>query len=197
MCDRRSPYGQRCAWRNEQGRGSSRPQERAPDRTPGQNPRPPQRGQPYRMAGLNVLTAIVIYYENSIQAAARLTWSPRCSSWRTARRVIAAPAGSTSFSSSYVASARPWQFLEFRPSRRSSQTAATRRPDGRARDPGPHPSHQRIPVAKAALAYDSALYRSQPETGRTTVVWSGWRWWEIVLQTGNGKGADPVALEAA
>ena len=39
------------------------------------------------MAGLNVLTAIVIYYENSIQAAARLTWSPRCSSWRTARRV--------------------------------------------------------------------------------------------------------------
>ena len=46
-----------------------------------------------------------------------------------------------------------------RPSRRSGQTAETRRADSRARAPGPHPGHRRIPVAKApiaALAYDSA-----------------------------------------
>ena len=64
--------------------------------------------------------------------------------------------------------------LEYRPSRRSGQTAETRRPDGRARAPGPHltpwlgphPAHRRIPVAKApiaALAYDSAPYRSRPQ----------------------------------
>ena len=54
--------------------------------------------------------------------------------------------------------------LEYRPSRRSGQTAETRRPDGRARAPGPHPAHRRIPVAKAPiadLAYDSAPYRSR------------------------------------
>ena len=64
--------------------------------------------------------------------------------------------------------------LEYRPSRRSGQTAETRRPDGRARAPGPHltpwvgphPAHWRIPVAKtpiADLAYDPAPYRSRPE----------------------------------
>ena len=63
--------------------------------------------------------------------------------------------------------------LEYRPSRRSSQTAETRRADRRARAPGPHltpwvglhPAHRRIPVAKApiaALAYDSAPYQSRP-----------------------------------
>ena len=63
--------------------------------------------------------------------------------------------------------------LEYRPSRRSSQTAGTRRADRRARAPGPHltrwvgphPAHRRIPVAKApiaALAYDSAPYQSRP-----------------------------------
>ena len=63
--------------------------------------------------------------------------------------------------------------LEYRPSRRSGQTAETRRPDGRARAPGPHltpwvgphPAHWRIPVAKtpiADLAYDPAPYRSRP-----------------------------------
>ena len=59
--------------------------------------------------------------------------------------------------------------LEYRPSRRSSQIAAIRRPDRRARAPGPYPAHQRIPVAKApitdlvVLAYDSAPYRNRPE----------------------------------
>ena len=63
---------------------------------------------------------------------------------------------------------------EYCPSRRSGQTAKTRRADdGRARAPGPHltpwvgphPVHRRIPVAKAPiadLAYDSAPYRSRP-----------------------------------
>ena len=58
--------------------------------------------------------------------------------------------------------------LEYRPSLRSGQTAETRRADRRARAPDPHPAHRRIPVAKApiaALAYDSAPYRSRPEMG--------------------------------
>ena len=69
-----------------------------------------------------------------------------------------------------------WRVPQHRPSRRSSQTAEPRRPDGRARTPGPHltlwvgphPAHRRIPVDKAspadlaALAYDSALYRNRP-----------------------------------
>ena len=66
--------------------------------------------------------------------------------------------------------------LEYRPARRSGQTAETRRPDGRARAPGPHltpwmgphPAHRRIPVAKApiaALAYHSAPYQSRPQYG--------------------------------
>ena len=63
--------------------------------------------------------------------------------------------------------------LEYRPSRRSGQTTETRRADRPARAPrphltpwvGPHPSHRRIPVAKApiaTLAYDSAPYRNRP-----------------------------------
>ena len=62
------------------------------------------------------------------------------------------------------------------PPRRSGQTTETRRPDGRARAPGPHltpwvgphPAHRRILVAKApiaALAYDSAPHRSRPQDG--------------------------------
>ena len=81
-------------------------------------------GQQYRMAGLNLLAAIVIY-------------------WNTAHLG------------------------------ESGQTAETRRPDRRARAPGPHltpwvgphPAHRRIPLAKAsivALAYDSAPYRNRP-----------------------------------
>jgi len=46
--------------------------------------------------------------------------------------------------------------LEYRPSRRSGRTSETRRPDRRARAPGPHltpwvgphPAHRRVPVAK-------------------------------------------------
>ena len=56
----------------------------------------------------------------------------------------------------------------------SDSGAETRRPDGRARPPGPHfipwvgphPAHRRIPVAKAPIAnlgYDSAPYRNRPE----------------------------------
>ena len=63
--------------------------------------------------------------------------------------------------------------LEYRPSRRSGQTADTRRADSRARSSGPHltlcvdphPAHRRIPMAKApmaVLAYDSTPYRSRP-----------------------------------
>ena len=82
-------------------------------------------GQHYRMAGLNLLAAIVIH-------------------WNTDHLG------------------------------RSGQTVETRRPDRRARAPGPHlnpwvgphPAHRRIPVAKAPiadLAYDSAPYRSRPD----------------------------------
>ena len=71
--------------------------------------------------------------------------------------------------------------LEYRRSRRSGQTAETRRPDGRARAPGqhltpwvgPHPAHWRIPMAKAPiadLAYDPAPYRSRPVKAKTQVL---------------------------
>ena len=50
----------------KQGRGPSRAQERAPHKAPGRNPRPLQRGPAYRMAGLNLLAAIVIYW-NTVQ----------------------------------------------------------------------------------------------------------------------------------
>ena len=74
---------------------------------------------------------------------------------------------------SFTSRSRSRSALEYRPYRRSRQTAETRRPDGRARTPGPHlppwvgphPAHLRIPVAKApmvALTYDSAPYRSRP-----------------------------------
>ena len=75
--------------------------------------------------------------------------------------------------------------LEYRPSRRSGQTAETRRLDGRARAPGPHltpwvgphPAHRRIPVTKApiaTLAYDPAPYRSGPEgSGRLSWLVAG------------------------
>lgn len=67
--------------------------------------------------------------------------------------------------------------LEYRPSRRSGQTAETRRSGGRPRAPGPHltpwvgprPAHRRIPVAKAPiapLAYDSAPYLNRPNIRR-------------------------------
>ena len=73
-------------------------------------------------------------------------------------------------------SRRHRHLLEYRPSGRSSQTAETLRPDGRAQAPGPnltpwvdpYPAHRRIPVAKTpitALAYDSAPYWSRPEVG--------------------------------
>ena len=113
--------------RPEQGRGSSRPQERAPDRAPGRNTRPLQRGP-------------------------------------------ALPHGRAQ------PARRHRHPLEYRPSPRSGQTAETRRPDGRARDPsphltpwvGPHPAHRRIPVAKApiaALAYDSCPLPESTRTG--------------------------------
>ena len=116
--------------RPAQGRGSSRAQERPPDRTPGRNPRPLQRGP-------------------------------------------ALPHGRAQ------PARRHHHLLEYRPSRRSGQTAATRRPDGRSRSPGPHltpwvgphPPHRRIPVAKApiaTLAYDSAPYRNRPDSRQVT-----------------------------
>ena len=122
-----------------QGRGSSRPQERPPDRTPGRDTRPLQRGP-------------------------------------------ALPHGRAQPARSHH------HLLEYRPSRRSGQTAATRRTDGRSRSPGPHltpwvgphPPHRRIPVAKApiaTLAYDSAPYRNRPEVGLDQYQvrrWDGW-----------------------
>ena len=92
-------------------------------------------------------------------------------------------------------SSPPSSLLECRPSRRSGQTAKTRRPDGRARAPGPRltpwegprPAHRRIPVAKAPiapLAYDSALCLNRPEAWRKVkccgvpTTWpTGWRAW--------------------
>ena len=96
-------------------------QERAPDRTPGRNPRPLER-------------------------------EPTLPHGR------AQPAR------------RHRHLLEYHPSRRSGQTAETRRADRRTRAPGPHltpwvgphPAHRRIPVAKAPIAYDSAPYQSRP-----------------------------------
>ena len=90
--------------------------------------------------------------------------------------------------------------LEYRPSRRSGQTAETRRPDGRARAPGPHltpwvgphPPHRRIPVAKtpiAILAYDSAPYRSRPPHVKLLCeefreIGFGIDWWDRLLIAG-------------
>ena len=69
---------------------------------------------------------------------------------------------------------RPRHPLEYRPSRRSVQTAETRRPDGRARAPGPqltpwvgpHPGHLRIPVAKVRVAALALRSCPLPESTR-------------------------------
>ena len=58
-----------------------------------------------------------------------------------------------------------------RQSRRSGQAAETRRVDSQAKAPSSYTAHLRIPVAKApiaALAYNSAPYRSRPEDGELT-----------------------------
>ena len=86
---------------------------------------------------------------------------------------------------SFTSRSRSRSALEYRPSRRSGQIAETRRADrgARALGPhltpwvGPHPAHRRILVAKtsiAALAYDSAPYRSRPGSRRATAL-PGWR----------------------
>ena len=92
--------------------------------------------------------------------------------------------------------------LEYRPFRRSGQTADTRRPDGRARAPGPHltpwmgphPAHRRIPVAKtpiAVLAYDSAPYRNRPPlAGTDCLAWAQAPSWWMRRVMGNGYRAE-------
>ena len=82
-------------------------------------------------------------------------------------------------------SRRHGHLLEYHPSRRSGQTAETRRPDrwARASGPhlapwvGPHLAHRRIPLAKAstaALAYDSAPCQSRPVSGWWNAPWLGY-----------------------
>ena len=113
---------------------------------------------------------------------------------------------------------QPSSTTGIRPSRRSGQTAKTRRADSRARAPGPHltpwvgphPAHRRIPAAKApiaALAYDSAPYQSRPvlpfvgfigreARNRTSVfrATSGRSTIELLLGIGGGGGGRTLNL---